>query len=87
MYNQGECENSALKTKFIWADKNPNTGLNFKLWKEREISLNATCKNCLAECEALGGRFSNLTEKCYTYDILRRLCAEVEVLYSDDYTT
>ena len=49
-----DCVNSASKTKMIWNEKDPKTGLNFPVWKRNVLNLSncTSASSCKEECEA-----------------------------------
>ena len=47
-----DCKNGPGKTKNVWGEKSPQTGLNFKPWKRIEQTLDncTTQEGCVQEC-------------------------------------
>lgn len=60
--------------------------MNFKLWRKNKVGLtNCTDSiSCTLTCTELGGRLSK-DGTCYTYDIVKRICVKVDMIYSEDY--
>lgn len=46
-----------------------------------------TATACDSACADLGGRYNSKTGKCWTFEVLKRLCAKVDLIYSEDYKT
>jgi hypothetical protein len=69
--------------KYRWQKNDPKHGIDFKVWKQEAEDIGES------ECDSKGGVYQATYHgsggKCYTYEILKRVCLKVKyVEYPDD---
>jgi len=73
---QPECLGTPEKSKYIWKDSQPSSGMSFRLWHSYT---KAGCKgdsDCEADCASKKGVLDAIGT-CYAYKMLNKLCIEV----------
>lgn len=85
---QPECLNSNSTTQYYYSTSDPTTGVSFPLWKSYNITLDScnvtNATDCQTLCESNNGRYSSKDGTCLGYEVVDKICVEVNIVTSAD---